>query len=253
MYVGIMNFLASWWVSYVVFGVTAALGGILAVHNPPKEATAVRWSYGLTFVVLFLLGLAVSKAQHDDSIKQAGNAAAAASRDVRDAIARATREAVAPYQAKIDRQEAQIDQLTRESRKVSNSDFVTGKTPVKVEVTNGTNVPTGPTQAGGFRYFSSLQASGSKEVPYFLQVSIQPDGTISPIIFEVECSGAITRGEAGVMGYGIVQTQTSINRDRFFRFFIESPSVATPSQSIIVTLLSAKPIRVVNVQRLSVF
>jgi hypothetical protein len=64
--------------------------GILAVHNPPRESIVVRWIYGGLFVVLFFLGLAVSKAQCEDSIKQAVRSAEDAKAGVADTIDKAT-------------------------------------------------------------------------------------------------------------------------------------------------------------------
>jgi hypothetical protein len=151
----IMNFLAVWWASYVVFGVTALVGGILAVHNPPKEQTTIRWSYGIAFVVLFLLGLAVTKAQHDDSVRQVATASKEARNDEAYAINTAVQKAVQPYQTKIDGQAAQIDQLTRESHTISISNIVTGKKPIKVEAQHRALDPSA--LANAMRGFLQLQ------------------------------------------------------------------------------------------------
>jgi hypothetical protein len=126
------EFLAQWWVSYLAFGITALLGGILAVHNPPKESTGVRWSYVAAFVVLFLLGLVVTRAQHEDSVTQAKMAEANARKNVRDEI----KAAVAPYQATIDALRQEQAAQAKDVLVIKGSNIVTGKNPVKVEVIN---------------------------------------------------------------------------------------------------------------------
>ncbi len=106
----------------------------------------------------------------------------------------------------------------------------------------------------GFRYFQKTIPSRWENARYAVQVSIQPEGVISPVMFEVECDVPLRGGSPVIIGYGTIMVHSDLVEGRkIFRFSIDSVQSVDPSKIVIVSLYSDKPIRVRNVRILDTF
>lgn len=111
-----------------------------------------------------------------------------------------------------------------------------------------------PKSRTGLRFFTKPIASNRNDAPYAVRVSIQPNGVISPVMFEVECDEPLRSADAGIMGYGVTYSRSDpVKGKKIFRFAIESVQSVDPSNIVLVDLYSDRPINVKNVRILNTF
>ncbi len=180
----IASLFAEWWVGYAVFGVTALLGSVLAVHNPEKRQHAVRVIYGIAFILLFVLGFLVTKAQHDASEAQAQEFTNNERNRTDTAVRNAVQNAVKPYQEKIDELNLTLSKQGRDVQLIRDSNIVTGRESVKVEVTNGQG-SFSSLKVEDISVFTEIERSTHSDAPYAMKVTLQASAPINPVRFAI--------------------------------------------------------------------
>ena len=165
------------------------------------------------------------------------------------------------YEPIISDLKGQISQLQNELRSqgksietIRESNIVTGKLPVKVEVTN----PPGAAPAvpapilTGIRIAAQKRiASDDPELPFGLEVVIQTDVDIIPVRLAIVCDGPIGKGTAILEGGGIFTRPHQGIAEGHENIFItkwDSPAW-TPQKSIVARLFSKSAIRAVQLSR----
>ncbi len=163
-----------------------------------------------------------------------------------------------PTVADLKRQVADLqDQLISQGKNVEairGSNIVSGKQPIKVEVTNPSPGTTQePPILADVRIASQRRTvSTDPNYPYALEIIIQTNQQIQPVAFAVECDGEVGRGSAGFSGSGMytnVRDGIAAGHNNIFIFQWETPAFS-PDMPITVTLLSKTAIRARQLHKL---
>jgi hypothetical protein len=164
------------------------------------------------------------------------------------------------YSHKISEQNMQIADLQAELKAqsrnidtIKGSDIISGKKPVKVEVTNPSIVQSPPVpMLSGIRIASQKQIpSDDSNLPFGLEVVIQTDTDIVPVKLAVLCDGPIGKGDAALEGggaYTMIIHGLAEGNDRIFITKWETPAW-TPQRPILVRLFSKAAIRAIGLSR----
>ena len=149
--------------------------------------------------------------------------------------------------------EAELKMQGRNLSEIKGSNIVSGKKPIKVEVTNPSATATPPAPIlSGIRIASQKQiSSDDPSFPFGLEVVIQTDVDIIPVKLAVLCDGPIGKGEGGFEGggaYTMVIQGLAQGNDHIFIAKWETPAW-TPEKPIVVRLFSKSAIRAIGLSR----
>jgi hypothetical protein len=140
---------------------------------------------------------------------------------------------------------------------IKGSDIVTGRKPIKVEVTNNSSQAPSPAAAPvvtGIRVASQKRIpSDDPKLPYGLEVVIQTDADIEPVAIAVICDGVIGKGSGGFSQGGVYTMSKqglAVGHENVFIAEWKSPAW-TPQEPIVVRLFSEGPIRATSVTRIN--
>lgn len=235
--------------SWLVIALPVALG-VLPFLIPQKEANPLmrkEWKIFFAFIAVAYSGIVLWQQKLTSE---------AAIRDRNTAI----QETGKLYKVTIDNLNSRIQglesQLTEQGENVEvikRSNIVTGKNPVKVEVTNPSSQskPQLPILAH-IRIASQKQIVSTKDkLPYALEVVVQTDQIIEPVAFIFECDGEIGEGFGSVGANMYFMSKSGSVRDHpnWFLLAWKSPPF-TPQTPMIVKLFSKKPIQVINLRKI---
>jgi hypothetical protein len=241
--------------------------GFIVIAVPAKSENKeqhMRWRYILGGL-LIAFGV-LTWIQQSRAVRQAAQDRESAIQETSTSVAAATSASVTKtvtdlYSKMLSDQKDQIaqlqSQLAAQSKDVSaikGSNIVTGKTPIKVEVTNpspGSSAPSPqPPVLTGMRIASQKRIpSGDPKLPYGLEVVVQTDVDISPVRVAVVCDGPIGSGRfVGTGVYTMINQGTAVGHPEMFLVQWATPTW-TPDQPIVVHLFSETAINAIRVQQ----
>jgi hypothetical protein len=259
--------------SWLVIVIPVVLG-LVVIAVPAKredEKSHMRWRYILGTSLMGFAFIAWVQQQRviANSVKDRESAIADTSKKVSAAVSESVTKSVSrQYEQTISNLNDKITQLKTELQSqgkkvdvIGSSNIVTGKHPVKVEVTNTTPTPTPSTvpKIEGIEIVSTepLQTSPYKDAPYGVKVILQTKTELQPVKFGIECDKEVSYGElsTGVNFTGVVGISTrrltnlldnSIKKNSW-AWQISEPKFV-PESPWIVRLYGKEPLHVVGGQ-----
>jgi hypothetical protein len=247
--------------SWVVLLVPVVLG-VIVIAVPARhedEKGHMRWRYALG-VCLILYGAITWWQQSRDRTtaakerqKAVQETAAETSKQVTATVSDLYSHMISEQKTQIANLESELKAQSRNLDAIKGSDIVTGKKPVRVELTNPGLSPTPPAPVlSGIRIASQKQVpSDDPSLPFALEVVVQTDVDIVPVKLAVLCDGPIGKGNAGFEGggaYTMVTQGLADGNDHIFVTKWETPAW-TAQRPIIVRLSSRSAIRVIGLSR----
>jgi hypothetical protein len=176
--------------------------------------------------------------------------------DVTKAVTEQYSQMITDQKARITELQNQLSAQAKDLRFIKGSNIVTGKKPVKVEVTNNDGQLTSPVAPilTGIRMASQKRIpSDDPKLPYGLEVVIQTDADIEPVAIAVICDGVIGKGSGGFsQGGAYTMTKQGLAEGHENVFIAEWKSPAwTPQEPIVVRLFSERPIKATSATRIN--
>jgi hypothetical protein len=220
----------------------------------------MRWRYWLAAVAVILGALSwwqqsrairVSNTDRENAIKETSKQVSA---DVTKAVTSQYAQMIGDQKAQISQLQNQLAAQSKDVSTIKGSNIVTGKNPIKVEVTNEPSVPTGPMQVENIRLFWEQESSTHADAPYAKKVTIQADTPINPIKLAIICDTALKYGEGGADGKGIMFFGgNEIYKDDAKIFIVnmttQGQAALRPDAPLVFHLYSDKPINIVKFER----
>lgn len=251
--------------SWMVIFVPVVFGVILILVPAKKEdaKTHMRWLGGLgaaliTFAVLSWWQQArAAKASTKDRelaiTKTSKEVAAETSKQVTLTVSELYSHVISEQKTQIANLEAELKAQGRNLNDIKGSDIVSGKKPIKVEVTNPASAPTASSPIlTGIRIASQKQVSSDDpNFPFGLEVVVQTDVDIIPVKLAILCDGPVGKGAAGFEdggAYTMVIQGLADGNDHIFIAKWETPAW-TPQKPIVVRLFSKSAIRAIGLSR----
>lgn len=219
----------------------------------------MKWRYWLVAFAVMLGALSwwqqsralrASANDREDAIQQTSQKVAAAT------SASVTRTVTDLYSSMISDQKAQIaklqSQLAAQGKDVSvikGSNIVTGKSPIKVEVTNG--IPnTTSAQIENVRLSWETEPSTHNDAPFAKKVTIQADAPVNPVRLAIFCDVPIKYAEGGLTGPAMYYGGNEISQKDQTVFIVNMSSQGTallrPDSPLVFHLYSDKPINILR-------
>lgn len=213
-----------------------------------------RWRIGFivgavayTAIAWWQIKVSASSADRDrrNAIRETSDRVA---KDVNDKNA----QTIDDLKGKINTLQGQLADAQKEIKRIGSSNIVTGKNPVKVEVTNGSKMAEAPPPAVVQHvHISQRQVPSTRDdAPYGLEVTLQTDVMQQPSAFVIECDADITDGNFYVTGNMVITNERSgvLDNKKQFYFSFGTPPF-TPQAPIVVTLVAKTPIKATRVMR----
>ncbi len=249
-------------VAFLIAATALAVFYMDELQTKLKDQRRIRWIVAITLLLIGVGAFAADAVQKTQERTERETAVKDTSEKVASATsASVTRTVTELYSKMISDQKDQIaklqNQLASQGKDVSaikGSDIVTGKKPIKVEVTNPgpANQPPPQPLLSGIRIASQKQvASDNSNFPYALEVVVQTNVDISPVKLAILCDGPIGEGHAGLEGggaYTMIREGLAQGNGNIFIVQWETPTW-TPQRSMVVRLLSKTAIHVMGLSR----
>jgi hypothetical protein len=192
--------------------------------------------------------------EREQAIKDTSQQVAAeTSTQVTRAVTEQFKQTVAEQQKKIDQLQTKLDAQGKDVATIKGSNIVTGKYPIKVEVTNEPGTPAS-LQVENIRLFAEPESSTHRDAPYAKKVTIQTDVPVNPIRLAISCESPLKYGELGHAEEGSMWIDASRIYEQDRRMFvidIKSPGtpMLRPDAPLVFHLYSDKPINITKLQR----
>jgi len=246
---------------FVVIAPTLFAIGIELVKKELREDK--RWRvgiliFGFTLSVLTALQIMradkAAKKDRDDAIDQTSKKVAAS---VSDSV---TASVTQQYQKVVADQKKQIsdlqEQLAKQGRAVSvikSSNIVTGKKPIKVEVTNQLSSSSGAMQVENIRVSWQPDTSTHSDAAYAKKLIIQADAPVDPVKLAIFCDTTLKYGEVKVAGpytwYGGTEIYKNDSHVYVLNMSAQGTAVLRPDAPLIVYLYSDQPFNILRTER----
>lgn len=240
-------------VSVLVVPLVATL--VFAFLPERKESPMMHKRWRIAFIVVAVAYTAIAWWQIKVSDSSADRDRRNAIQETSDRVAKEVNDknaqTIDDLKGKINTLQDQLADAQKEIKRIGSSNIVTGKNPVKVEVTNGSKMAEAPPAVVQHVHISQRQVPSTRDdAPYGLEVTLQTDVMQQPTAFVIECDADITEGSFYVTGSTMM---TNIHRGvldnkKQFYFSFGTPPF-TPQAPIVVTLLAKTPIKATRVMR----
>jgi hypothetical protein len=159
---------------------------------------------------------------------------------------------VADQKRQIGELQHQIALQGKDVSAIKSSDIVSGKHPVKVEVTNEGGSRT-HLEVENVRLFSEPETSSHADAPYAVKVTLQSDAPISPLRLAIFCDKTLKYGEigygAGISWYGGDEIYKNDSHVFIINATTNGGALLRPDSPVIVHLYSDSAFNVVKFTR----
>jgi CxxC motif-containing protein len=193
---------------------------------------------------------AITETSERVSIKVAADTSASVTKTVTELYS----QMIAQQKSQISDLQAQVKAQGSDVKAIKGSDFISGKNPIKVEVTNG--LPSAPTsaQVENMRMSWDVETSIHNDAPYAKKVTIQVDAPVNPIKFAIVCDAPIKYGDVKIADEGgVYYGGNEIYKNDAHIYVInmtgQGAALLRPDAPLVVHLYSDHPFNIVRGER----
>jgi hypothetical protein len=213
-------------------------------EHPYWRAAVLAFGIGLSALTWFQLSRATKEAAVDreaaiqeTSRKVSGDVSEAVSKSVSKSVADQYTQTINTLQTQIGTLQGQLEKQGQSVEAIKSSNFVSGKSPVKVEVTNQPSVGTAPSpNAGPNIRVSRMFVDAKKEYGKMaIQFILTTDRVMNGGRARFHCDNKINNGIAQISGASAMMGASGRDDDHTFTAEIEAPNWS-PNFPLVVTL-----------------
>jgi hypothetical protein len=191
-----------WLVIFAPFLLSAVF--ILIPAKAENRTVHMRWRWGLLVFGLLFSGSAWWQQNRAAtiSVDTTNDAISKTSEKVAVEVKKADKDIIDAQNLRIDQLQKSLDAQGKDVGQIGASPFLTGKKPVRVEVTNPQSGNPTPIHQGHLTVSQETEVSTRPQFPYRIKVVIQSDIDFPSLKLSLSCNSAIGQVEGGVAGAG---------------------------------------------------
>ena len=246
----------------VVMAPTIFAIGIEVIDKQTRETT--KWRVGIIAFGVALSGLTLwqqtserhaSAKDRETAVKETSKQVAAeTSKQVTAAVTEQFKQTIADQTNQITDLKKQLAAQSKDVGVIKSSNIVTGRNPIKVEVTNGPQSAVGVAQVENLRMSWESETSTHNDAPYAKKITIQADAPVNPVKLAIVCDAPIKYGEikladAATMYYGGNEIYKGDAHIYIINMTTQGLAVLRPDAPLVVHLYSDQPLNVVRGER----